>query len=171
MDFLFNRFFGTKINILVVCTANICRSPMAHAVLREMIKARGLTRKITVNSAGTHVPIMGLLPDKRSLMVLKENAVNIKKLKTRQFFTKDIEKFNYILVMDNKNLETIRQRVGMEASNVKLLLENGLDVPDPYYAHPDEFRHVFNLIETACKSFLETLIIEHNLEVSLNNEV
>ena len=97
MDFLFNRFFGTKINVLVVCTANICRSPMGHAVLREMIKARGLTHKIKVNSAGTHVPIKGLLPDKRSLMVLKENAVNIKKLKTRQFFTKGIEKFNYIL--------------------------------------------------------------------------
>ena len=54
----------------------------------------------------------------------------------------------------------------MEASNVKLLLENGLDVPDPYYAHPDEFRHVFSLIEIACKNFLDTLIIEHNLETS-----
>jgi len=165
MDFLFNHFFGKKINILMVCTANICRSPMGHAVLRDMVNARGLTHKITVKSAGTHVPIKGLLPDKRTLMVLNENAVNTKKLKTRQFFAKDIEKFDYILVMESKNLETIQQRVGVKASNVKLLLEHGLNVPDPYYAHPDEFRHVFSLIEKACKSFLDRLIIEHNLEV------
>jgi len=165
MNFIWNQFFGTKINVLMVCTANICRSPIAHAVLREMVSARGLTHKIVVNSAGTHVPIKGLLPDKRSLVVLKENSVNSKKLKTRQFITKDVEKFNYILVMDNKNLDTIQQRIGVETANVRLLLEHGIDVPDPYYAHPDEFRHIFSLIETACKRFLDRLIIEHNLDV------
>ena len=166
MDSLFDHFFGTKINILMVCTANICRPPIAHAVLREMVDAKGLANKITVESAGTHVPISGLLPDKRSLMVLKENSVTIKKLKTRPFLVKDIKKFDYILVMDNKNIETIQQRVGMNAPNVNLLLEGGVDVPDPYYAHPDEFRHVFSLIESACKNFLDRLIIEHNLDVS-----
>jgi len=165
MDFIFNHFFEKKIKVLMVCTANICRSPMAHAILREMIKARGLADKITVNSAGTHVPIKGLLPDKRSLVVLKENSVNTKKLKTRQFITKDIEKFNYILVMDNKNLDTIQQRIGVETANVRLLLEHGLDVPDPYYAHPDEFRHVFSVIEEACKIFLDKIIIANSLEV------
>jgi protein-tyrosine phosphatase len=164
MGFLFKYLFGAKINILMVCTANICRSPIAHAVLREMLDAKGLTGRVRVESAGTHVPIRGLLPDKRSIIVLKENGVSIKKLKTRPFLPKDANDFDYILVMDNKNLETIQQRMGVETTNINLLLEHGLDVPDPYYAHPDEFRYVFSLIEGACKVFLDKLIIEHNLE-------
>jgi protein-tyrosine phosphatase len=53
--------------ILVVCMGNICRSPMAEAVVRSMLDSNGLAARTTVDSAGTHDFNVGLPPDPRSL--------------------------------------------------------------------------------------------------------
>jgi len=172
MQLIFDRFWTKKISILVVCTANVCRSPMGHAILREIIKYRGLKHKVRVDSAGTHVPINGRLPDKRSLKVLEEEGIDIKSLKTRQLKIKDIEKFDYIVVMDKENKAAIEKIIGKKSHKVRLLMEfsvntntrAGIEVPDPYYGHPSEFKSVFKLVEVGCSGLLKQVCEDHNLK-------
>lgn len=166
MSFFFNLLHGKKVKILLVCTANVCRSPMAHAILRGMVRSRALSDKIFVESAGTHVPTKGLKPDVRSIALLKENGVAINNLRTRQFQAEDIDIFDYIFVMDNKNMDAVLAVLRNHNDNVRLLLE-GNEVPDPYYAHSSEFRHVYKLIEKGCNEALNDIVLNKKLEVNI----
>lgn len=146
----------------MVCMANICRSPMAHAILRNLVKEQGLSDKIQIESAGTHVPIRGLLPDKRTLNVLNRRGINSKGLKTRQLKAVDGAKYNYILVMDNSNMAIALKIIDEGCQNIKYILDyathiNTLDVPDPYYGHPDQFEEVYNILEPACRGVLKKI--------------
>ena len=143
MQLIFDRLWTKKISILVVCTANVCRSP--------------------------HVPINGHLPDKRSLKSLEEEGVDIRNLKTRQLKIKDIEKFDYIVVMDKKNKAAIEKIIGKKSHKLRLLMEFSLnttavEVPDPYYGHPSEFNSVFKLVEGGCSGLLKQVCEDHNLK-------
>ncbi|MGB1648477.1 MAG: low molecular weight phosphotyrosine protein phosphatase, partial [Cycloclasticus sp.] len=55
------------INVLFICMGNICRSPTAHGIFRQMIKEKGLQESIAVDSAGTHAYHVGKKPDERSI--------------------------------------------------------------------------------------------------------
>ncbi|RMG36458.1 MAG: low molecular weight phosphotyrosine protein phosphatase, partial [Gammaproteobacteria bacterium] len=57
------------LSVLLVCTANICRSPMAEALLRDHLKAKGLDRRVKVASAGIRA-MAGMPPDPRALAAL-----------------------------------------------------------------------------------------------------
>ncbi|PCI70469.1 MAG: protein-tyrosine-phosphatase [Piscirickettsiaceae bacterium] len=164
MSLLFNFLHGNKIKVLMVCTANVCRSPMAHAVLREMVASRGLADKIYVDSAGTHVPIRGLKPDKRTLAVLTGHGIKINNLKTRQLKKGDFTTYDYILVMDESNraatLKIMDNRSAVK--KVEFLLNYAgnsveLNVQDPYYSHPAEFEDMYAVMDKACSSLLVTI--------------
>lgn len=150
-----------KTAVLVVCHANICRSPMAEGVLRHLVAERGLSKWIRVDSAGTHAGLFSSPPDLRAQRVVQAKGINIKKLKSRRLKPKDFKRFDHILVMDQKNMEAIADVCPDEyMPKVSLLLthlpESELtEVPDPYYGSEKGFERVYELMVPALTRFLD----------------
>ena len=141
--------------ILMVCTGNICRSPSAEGVLRELARKENL--KIEVESAGTHDYHVGDAPDRRAIAHARKRGYDISALRARQVAAEDFETFDLVLAMDRGHLK-ILERMCPAASRQKLrLFAAGEDVPDPYYGGTEHFEQALDLIEQAAKRLLDEL--------------
>ena len=140
-------------SILFVCLGNICRSPMAEGVFRQVAAARGLT--VTVDSAGTGSWHIGNPPDERAQRAAADRGFDISGLRARQVSSDDFERFDLVVAMDDSNVETLRRTApGTAQDRIRLFLEFApnltvREVPDPYYGGADGFDHVLDLIEAA----------------------
>lgn len=155
------------IQVLFVCLGNICRSPMAEAVFRDLVKREGLQDKIFVDSAGTGNWHVGEPPHKGTLKVLKNKGISTDGMKARQIVREDGEKFHYILAMDRKNLRDLK-KVVQEKDGVSIQLFLDLvddvalqDVPDPYFT--GNFDEVYELVIRGCEALLKKIKAEHHL--------
>jgi protein-tyrosine phosphatase len=138
--------------ILLVCTANLCRSPMAEAVL----KAQGLFER--VQSAGTRTGPRGEPVDPRAARVLLQRGYELgKKWRSRRVAVTDIERFDLVLAMDQDNLRDLRLLCpASQHDKLHLFLDCvpghiGREVPDPYFGSMQGFEHVLNLLELGAK--------------------
>ncbi len=148
------------VKVLFVCMGNICRSPMAHGVFRQLVRDEGLSEVIEIDSAGTHGYHVDEPPDRRAILTAARRGVEIEDLRARRAESQDFHYFDYILAMDQENyvsLSAICPR-GMER---KLLLFMDFapelhtrEVPDPYYGGPGGFETVFDLVEAASRELL-----------------
>lgn len=141
--------------ILMVCLGNICRSPLAHGVMENLVKEAGLNWEI--DSAGTGNWHVGQGPDPRSTIEARINGVDISKQVCRQFNVRDFDEFDLIVVMDQNNKRDIlaRARNDEDRKKVRLLLGDK-NVPDPYY---DDalFAPVYKLVLDGCKKLLKEI--------------
>src|ERR1700750_789208 len=96
-----------KVGVLFVCMGNICRSPSAEGVFRAVAKRAGWTRKLVIDSAGTHDYHVGEPPDARAIASAQRRGYDIAKLRARQFDLKDFARFDWILAMDTNNLHRL----------------------------------------------------------------
>ncbi|SEA99579.1 low molecular weight protein-tyrosine-phosphatase [Alkalimonas amylolytica] len=155
------------LKVLFVCLGNICRSPTAHAVFRDMAKKRGL--KVEVESAGTSAYHQGALPDQRSQSVGIERGYSFDGISARSVKDSDFAYYDYIFAMDLQNLRDLIQRCPAEYQNkISLFLKHhpdfndGKEVPDPYYGGTRGFVRVLDLIEQGASALLEQLQREHS---------
>jgi len=134
-------------SVIFVCLGNICRSPIAHGVAIEYAKNNNLD--ITVDSAGTGDWHIGNPPCENSIIVAKQNGVDISNLKARQVTKEDFDKFDLVVGLDDSNVSNIKK---LGCKNVLKLGDfgyEGADVPDPYFFEGFEgFDKVFEMIET-----------------------
>jgi protein-tyrosine phosphatase len=139
--------------ILMVCLGNICRSPLAHGILEDMVKKNQLDWEI--DSAGTGNWHIGEGPDRRSTAVAKKYGIDISGQCCRQFSVNDFDEYDRIYVMDRMNLKDVSAlaRSDEDLKKVRLLLDNDI-VPDPYY-DDTQFDPVFKMIEKRCKQIIE----------------
>lgn len=158
------------VRVLFVCLGNICRSPLAQAVMKKKIREAGLENEIRTDSCGTSDYHIGEQPDYRTVKNASRNAVEIDH-RARQFCVNDLDDFHYILAMDNKNIQGIRQLDEAEEYADKLYLmrdfdpeDLGADVPDPYFGGEEGFQHVYEIIERSVDNFLNYIIDQHNLD-------
>lgn len=157
------------IKILFVCLGNICRSPTADGLMRQLVTEAGLADKIQIDSAGTSGMHTGKGPDARTQAIAKEKGCDLSQLQARQFVAEDFNKFDYILAMDNSNLDNILNLASSAEDKAKAQLflnfsdSNLTQVPDPYYGGEEDFYQVFDLIHTTCKQLLSHLRNEHAL--------
>ena len=151
------------VRVLFVCLGNICRSPTAHAVFEKMVEEQGLSSQILVDSAGTGDWHIGHPADARASAAAQKRGVDMSALRARQFNAADFENFDYILAMDQANLDDIQALApAAHSARVALFLYyashfDEREVPDPYYGGDDGFEHVLDLIEDAAKGLLDEL--------------
>ena len=93
-----------KQRILFVCLGNICRSPAAEGILRDLLIRRGLTDQIEVDSAGTYAGHTGELADPRMRRAASARGIELTH-RARQIREADFERFDRIIVMDDYNYE------------------------------------------------------------------
>ncbi len=139
----------------MVCLGNICRSPLAEGILKDLVKEKNLDWE--VDSAGTAAYHVGELPDPRSIEIGLKYGIDIRDQKARKFEVQDFFDFDKILVMDKSNYANVLSQAPDSAhfDKVKLILDYNPDskaqeVPDPYYGGKDGFDNVFNLLFNAC---------------------
>jgi protein-tyrosine phosphatase len=156
------------IKVLFVCMGNICRSPTAHGVFRELVAKQGLADSIKVDSAGTHNYHAGNPPDSRSQAMARVRGVDLSKLRARRFVASDFVEYDYVIGMDHRNMADMRAIQPADArARLQLMLEYSDkftqdEVPDPYFGE-DGFEHVFDMIDDAARGLLEHIRREHGL--------
>jgi protein-tyrosine phosphatase len=166
-----------SLNVAMVCLGNICRSPMAAAVLAS--KARSITEiEIIVSSSGTSGWHIGQGPHPTSKKVWeKEGYVHhheASQFKVNDFFIND-----YILVMDSSNFENVISLAPSQDDAKKVFYLRSFDpelrqidplssqyhqleVPDPYNQPEDAYEKVLKMIESAIDGFIKTVIPTHD---------
>jgi len=146
----------------MVCLGNICRSPLAEAILRQ--KSEQLDLDIHIDSAGTSDYHIGESPDQRSSENALTNGLDISYLRARQFMVEDFDRFDRIFVMDRSNKENVLRlsRGDEDSKKVDLILNlthpgSNMEVPDPYFGGAQGFQHVYELLDEATDRIIEEL--------------
>jgi len=149
--------------LLFVCLGNICRSPTAEAVLRELARREAPELELEVDSAGTAAYHLGDLADPRSRAAAKVRGYDLEGHRARQVQRADFERFDLILAMDESNLEALQSRAPAGSERrLHLFLEFApgstlTEVPDPYYGGPEAFEQVLDLAELGSRGLIAHL--------------
>jgi protein-tyrosine phosphatase len=132
--------------ILFVCLGNICRSPLAEGIARE------LNSEFHFDSAGTGSWHIGEMPCDKSRKIAKKFNTSIDDLRARQVKYEDFAKFDLLVAMDRQNLADLEK---MGAKNAVLLLGDR-DVPDPYFLNGDEgMTEIYEMIKDGVEKILK----------------
>ncbi len=150
-----------KTKILFVCLGNICRSPAADGVLRQMAHRAGRDDDFYIDSAGIGDWHIGQLPDPRMRACGARHGYDFTH-RARQFQTADFDRFDLIMVMDCENYRavTAKARNHADAQKVHMLADYLTDhpgtttIPDPYFGDAPGFDYALELIEDACRGLL-----------------
>ncbi|KAF2435429.1 low molecular weight phosphotyrosine protein phosphatase-like protein [Tothia fuscella] len=163
------------ISILFVCLGNICRSPMAEGVFRDVVGHPKNSAFAEIDSAGTGAYHTGSAPDPRTTKTLKANGVLGYKHQARKVQPQDFETFDWIFAMDEDNLhnlKNLRDRAhktkgkgeGRTEANMCLFGDfggkKGEEVIDPYYGADDGFDVAYEQMQRFTRGFLGHLKIE-----------
>ena len=149
-----------KTRILFVCMGNICRSPTADGIMRQLVADAGLEHAIEIDSAGTHNYHPNDPPDPRSQAAAKKRGYDLSPLRARQVVDADFADFDILLAMDEENLANLKRRCPKQhAGKLRLMMEyagnhKAREVPDPYYEGPHGFEIVLDYLEDACEGLL-----------------
>jgi protein-tyrosine phosphatase len=145
--------------ICFVCTGNICRSPMAEAVFKNLVRKAGLANAIAVISAGTGDWHVGERSDDRTVTALHAKSLDGTAHRARQFDPDWFANLDLVIVFDRSQERILRAWANndLDRSKVQLLMtfDNDTsgpphDVPDPYYSDAAMFDRVLATIEKAC---------------------
>lgn len=138
--------------ILFVCLGNICRSPMAEMLARDIIAKNSWEEKYQVDSCAISSYEVGNPPHMGTVSILKEKNIPLVFHKARQMTLEDYEKYDLILGMDNKNVTKLKKDAPEKyRQKVHLFLENQ-EVPDPYYT--GNFLETYTLLSKGMKKWL-----------------
>ena len=147
------------IKILFVCHVNICRSPMAEFVMKDLVNKKGMADQFEIASAATSTEEIGnpvYPPAKRKL---KEHGISCEGKTARQMTKADYAYYDYIIAMDSFNLRNMTRFAGNDPDNkVSLLMDftnRPGDVADPWYT--DDFDVTWNDVYEGCVGILKKL--------------
>lgn len=147
------------ISVLMICHGNICRSPIAEFVLKDMVKKHHLENQFHIESAATSYEEIGNPVYPPARRVLANHGISCDGKRARKLIKKDFEDFDYLIAMEEYNLRNIRREFGTNLTErVSLLLDytdRPGDIDDPWYT--GKFDLTYDEIELGCKGFLKSL--------------
>ena len=148
--------------VLFVCLGNICRSPLAEGVFRELIREEAVDHRYQVDSAGTGAWHVGEPADRRSRAVAQKHGIALEG-RARQVSDEDFRDFDVIIAMDRENQGNLERIRNGGSARLHLLrefdpeAEDDAEVPDPYYGGPGGFDEVYDIVHRSCVELLEAL--------------
>ena len=147
------------IKILFVCHGNICRSPMAEFLMKELVCNRGLENNFYIESAATSTEEIGngvYPPVKR---ILAARGIDCSQKRARQMICADYDSFDYIVCMDSKNLRNMGYIAVDSQKKYSRLLDftpQPHDVADPWYS--GDFATTEREVEQGCEALLQHIL-------------
>jgi protein-tyrosine phosphatase len=151
------------VKVLFVCMGNICRSPTAEGVFRQLVVRAGLDAHIQTDSAGTHAYHVGEPPDERAQRSASRRGIDLSGLRARKVTRADFDRFDYVLAMDRNNYGALAELCAPEQLyKLRLMMEFAPqlgegEVPDPYYGGVNGFERVLDMLEGAAAGLLDEL--------------
>ena len=154
--------------ILFVCSGNICRSPLAEAVLRHKLAQRGLEERFALDSAGTVSDHLGQQSDPRMRRTAAAHGVTVDH-RARRVVLADFDAFDLIIGMDDWHISTLESMKDGRDVEVRKMREfdpevtedadvwTAPDVPDPWYGGMRGFEEVFEMIDRSCEVLVRQL--------------
>ncbi len=143
--------------ILFVCHGNICRSPMAEFVMKDLADKEKIN--IYISSAATSTEAIGCRVHRGTREKLAQYNISTEGKFAVQMTKEDYNNYDYIVVMDELNMKNIFRIIGADPENkvTKLLSHAGIDkdVADPWYT--DNFDETYDDILTGCKALLKKI--------------
>lgn len=151
------------IKVIFVCMGNICRSPAAEGVFRNILKINGLEKRVEADSAGTHGYHVGESPDSRTQRAALERGYDLSQIRARRVAPQDLAYFDMVLAMDRSNLDNLRRMAPDEhKGRIHLLMDfsenfDDDEVPDPFYGLGFDFDLVIDMVEDASQGLIKTI--------------
>ena len=146
--------------ILFVCHGNICRSPMAEFIMKDLVRKRDISDRFEIESCATSTEELGndiYPPAKRCL---SSHGIPFERRSARQMTKADYDRYDIIIAMDSANIYNTRRFVGDDPDEkVSMMMSycgKDKDVADPWYT--GDFERTFDDISEACEGLLESLI-------------
>ena len=148
------------ISILFVCHGNICRSPMAEAVFRDLLEKRGLTARFAVDSAAVSAEELGNPVYPEAQAELARRGLPRSDHRAWQLKREDYDRYDCFLCMDRDNVRRMQRIFGGDPQGkIRLLLActgHPREVEDPWYT--GRFDLVFEEIREGCRALLDELV-------------
>ncbi|MGL4339271.1 MAG: low molecular weight protein-tyrosine-phosphatase [Rhodoglobus sp.] len=154
-----------QFRLCFVCTGNICRSPMAEAVMDHLAIRSGLDTRMLVTSAGTGDWHVGEPSDERTLTTLASHGYNGGSHRGRQFDPSWFSELDLVVVFDRSQERILKAWASNDTDRAKVQLllsfdseqSTLIDVPDPYYSDAALFEHVLSMIEKSCEALFRQI--------------
>ena len=147
------------ISVLFVCHGNICRSPMAEYLFKDMVKKAGLQDKFYIASAAVSDEEIGASIHRPARQMLEQNGIPYGHHSAARVRRDDYAKYDYFLIMDEYNRSGIMRILGADPENkVRTLLsftDNPRSISDPWHTH--DYQKAFDDISVGCTAFLDYL--------------
>ena len=146
-------------NILFVCHGNICRSPMAEFVMKDLVAKAGLESQFHIESAATSTEEIGNPVYPPARRKLREHGIDCSGKTARQLTRTDGERFDLLIGMDGANLRNMRRICPNAEGKLHLLLDftrRPGDVADPWYT--GDFEATWQDVLEGCRGLLHSLM-------------
>lgn len=146
--------------ILFVCHGNICRSPMAEFIMKELVAQKGFEKDFHIASAATSTEEIGnpVYPPVRRL--LNARGINCDGKRAVQITKADYDKYDYIICMDSYNIRNIKRIIPNDPENkISLLMAHTNephDVADPWYS--GDFKLTERDVQKGCEMLLQEIL-------------
>ncbi len=154
-----NKIQKAHISILMVCHGNICRSPMAEFVLKDMVKKAGLADRFEIASAATSTEEIGNPVHRGTREKLRQVGISVAGKTAVQLRKSDYDKYDYLIGMDEWNIRNMLRMLGGDPEGkIHKLLEfagSRRDVADPWYT--GDFETTYQDVVTGCKELMKML--------------
>ena len=147
------------VRVLFVCHGNICRSPMAEFILKDMVKKEGLEGRFEIASAATSAEELGnpVYPPARA--ELAKHGISCKGKTARQLTRRDYDDWDWLIGMEDYNIRNMLRILGgdPEGKVCKLMRFAGTDedIDDPWYT--GRFGEVYGQIQRGCRGLIDAL--------------
>ena len=148
------------IKILFVCHGNICRSPMAEFIFKNICEARHVSRGFIIESAATSYEEIGNSIYPPAKKILRKYNIPFGERRARRITKEDYSCFDYIVGMDRYNIRNMLNYWGGDPdAKIHLLMDytgDSRDVSDPWYT--DDFETAFDDINRGCLAMFESIV-------------